>query len=127
MYYIKFDNWNGNATIYKFESRVEIICGAPVRINRLVLSETGLASKLLPKAGIVPTSEKAETVNFASVEYNVEGWCGLYGEGFNGATTIVKYRLNDMFPAKKTDEKFTVENDHGAYRFNPPIEHFMKG
>ncbi|MDD7314129.1 MAG: hypothetical protein PUH11_00165 [Bacilli bacterium] len=29
MYYIKFDGWNGNATIYEFEKKVEIIHGTP--------------------------------------------------------------------------------------------------
>lgn len=127
MYYIKFDNRNGSATIYKFERKAEIICGTPVFMNRLVLSETGLAPELLPKAGIVPVSKTAEIVDFANVEYNIEGWCGLYGEGFNGATTISKYRLKDMYRAEKTDEKFTVDYEGlGVYRFNPPIEHFVK-
>lgn len=85
MYYIKFDGWNGNATIYEFEKKVEIIHGTPVPMNRLISSETGLASDLLPKRGIVPVSDVMEVVNFCNVEYNIEGWCGRYGEGFNGA------------------------------------------
>ena len=127
MYYIKFDGWNGNATIYEFEKKVEIIHGTPVPMNRLISSETGLASDLLPKRGIVPASDVTEVVDFCNVEYNIEGWCGRYGEGFDGAINISMYKLKDMIPAKKTDEKFTVEHEHGVYRFNPPLEHFMKG
>ena len=127
MYYIKFDGWSGNATIYEFEKKVEIIHGTPVPMNRLISSETGLASDLLPKRGIVPVSDVTEVVDFCNVEYNIEGWCGQYGEGFDGAINISMYKLKDMIPAKKTDEKFTVEHEHGVYRFNPPLEHFMKG
>lgn len=69
MYYIKFD-CNGNATIYEFEKKMHTVCGTFVPVNRLVSSETGRASELLPKRGIFPVSDETETVNFASVEYN---------------------------------------------------------
>lgn len=127
MYYIKFD-CNGNATIYEFERKIEIIRGTPVPMNRLISSETGLASDLLPKRGIVPVSDVMEVVDFCNVEYNIEGWCGQYGEGFDGAINISKYKLRDMVPAKKTQKAFTVVHEPiGVYRFNPPIAHFMKG
>jgi len=126
MYYIKFD-CSGNATIYEFEKKMHAICGTFVLVNRLVSSETGCASELLPKRGIVPVSDKTETVNFASVEYNIEGWCGLYGEGFDGSTSIANYKLNDMTPAKKTDKMFTVVHEPiGVYRFTPPIAYFAE-
>ena len=127
MYYIKFDGWNGNATIYEFEKKVEIIHGTPVPMNRLISSETGLASDLQQKRGIVPVTDVIVVDDLSNVEYNIQGSCPRYGEGFDGAINISKYKLKDMVPAKKTDEKFTVEHERGVYRFNPPIEHFMKG
>lgn len=127
MLYVKFD-FSGNTTIYEFERRAEVINGTPVWINCVVLSETGIASKLLPERGIILSATDAESVTFSNVEHNIEGWCGYYNEGFCGTTTISNYKLNDMFPAKKTTRKFTVEAEpFGVYRFNPPLAELMEG
>lgn len=126
MYYIKFD-CNGNATIYEFEKKMHTVCGTFVPVNHLVSSETGRASELLPKRGIFPVSDETETVNFASVEYNIEGWCGFHGEGFYGTTSITGYKLNGMVPAKKTHKAFTVVHEPiGVYRFIPPISYLVE-